>query len=162
MINKARNVVPKPEDITLDEWYAFTINPEYQGDSYLTDRVKSVVTRIKTLLMNECIKYTGMIELSSTGRVHLHGYIKIINYDFYTRYIPELIKTATVVIKEIDDNIKWNEYIKKQIFLPWSKRIDNFKPEDLNDFYQLTDNLNRPCYARGPTSDDLVTPVGDA
>ena len=123
--HKPRNISIKPEDIILNKQYAFSLNPNEQiGIScqkyvyfkrYVNtyhDWVNQQEKFIKTIKGAEI---DVVIEVSQLGRLHFHGYIKIINpFLFYIKEIPLLKHHGTFVIKEIKEPEVWKEYLKKQ------------------------------------------------
>lgn len=113
-----RNEVMPYEEYVIGRRYAFTINPELQcvevSDS--TDRYKAVRQQILKILNHDSFDYELYLELSPTGRVHGHGYIVFHNpFVFVMTHLHQICMRATVCIKYIDDEAKWQQYILKQV-----------------------------------------------
>lgn len=115
---KPRNQSMKYEDVTPNSTFAFTFAPsDLNQFTDSPDRYKSFMMWVRTYFLKELkgayIKV--MPELSSLGRLHLHGFITILNpMDFYLYTIPELIQSGTIVIKAITDQSEWEKYCQKQ------------------------------------------------
>lgn len=125
-------VCPKPEEITLNTPYCFTISPKDQPELNLNDpilgvansRLDSAVRSMRAHLMRLGGCYIKVnTELSSTGRIHYHGWITITDIKlFYLHDYEVLQKYGTYKInKETElmdaDKAKyktWNSYIIKQ------------------------------------------------
>lgn len=143
MINngKPRDIIPKPEDLRGDVSYAFSINPESQffGD---VKRVTRVINVMRRTLNSDTISYRIYPEVSRTGRIHFHGYLRIWDTGrFYVYLVPELLKIATITLEEIFNDEIWEDYIIKQCPLLRMKPLTKpqplqFKPlvTDLDDF----------------------------
>lgn len=108
---------PKPEEIVINVEYSFTINPETQPTKHNTEtfiqeghkHLKHYLTRCKYS------KYTLYTELSSTGRLHYHGYVTINNISgFYIHDIHLLKYLGSFEIDTISQMDTWENYIKKQ------------------------------------------------
>jgi len=111
---KPRNVVPKPEKMREGRTYAFTVNPEAQYFDDV-DRIERMRRRIKFLLNSTFISYRLYMEISSGGRLHFHGYVKVRGIrEFYNTYLPFIEKHATIDIEEITNDEGWEDYIIKQ------------------------------------------------
>lgn len=119
MINKysPKNESVKFEDFKPNKTFAFNINPcdrlQHWGDR---ERILKVYNWMKRQLGDiPYIAYNLYMELSPTGRLHFHGYIrtsnpkKFISDDFY-----RLIDNCTIIIKEITDFEWWENYCIKQ------------------------------------------------
>lgn len=116
MINngKPKNVLPKPETLKPYTSYAFTINPEIQHKED-SDRLRKVIRLLQRILNSAYISYKLYIEVSSQGRIHGHGYIRICDTrEFYLTFVPYITARATVVIEDISDDEGWEIYITKQ------------------------------------------------
>lgn len=119
MTSNSQNL--KFEDIQTNTIYSITLNPDnafqYFGEQ---NRLITWYNKIKQWL-NITIKNTAymemMPEVSPHGRLHLHGYIKIIDkISFYVDIIHILEQHFQLEIDEIDINTgkNWDEYIIKQ------------------------------------------------
>jgi len=134
---KPKNILLKLEEVTdPQEKWAFTINPEEQffmeTDIDREARIRAYVQNY--ILKTPNIRYTLNVELSPTGRLHGHGYIKFVNYRaFLMNDVHRILDKCTIVIKRlfdlIDSNVQvvenehecyndthtvWEEYINKQ------------------------------------------------
>lgn len=111
--NKPKNQIPDMEVINKDEWYAITLNPSQQ---YECRRLNQQHRRLNKHYKNHAKIYSLRLypELSSTGRLHFHGYIRISKvFLFYYKVVPTLISNYTIVIKEVTSE-DWDTYCKKQ------------------------------------------------
>lgn len=106
------------EDIEYNHWYAITLNPEkqYYNMGYL--RYSNIMKDLEKILNQYIgeIEYYLYMEVSKTGRLHFHGYIKYKrDIDLvYITLIPLLIEKYTLKIDFINYAQKWAEYISKQ------------------------------------------------
>lgn len=115
---KAKHDILPLEIITTKDRYAFTYNP---CDKY---QHFGAINRLKLCIddLSICIVFASNIykievwpELSSKGRFHIHGFIRIMDpIIFYTYSAPALMTKGTVVIKEIADYDGWQQYCNKQ------------------------------------------------
>lgn len=114
---KKRNILIDFEDLIKDQWYAITINPcdKYQHFKVL-NRIGTCLEDLnKVFMFYKGIDYEMYPELSSKGRFHWHGKIKIKDkVHFYTTIIPYLISKCTITLKEIGKEEDWEDYCTKQ------------------------------------------------
>jgi len=117
---KHPHVTLDPEDINPTCFYAFSINPEQNYDdmknsNYLKRDECTTEYLIKWFthgLTN--FDYILFPEVKN-GRIHFHGYIKIINpLDFELFVLPIWKSISTYCIKKIDDEKVWFDYCTKQ------------------------------------------------
>lgn len=143
MSNKANLL--KFENMQTNTLYAITINPndDYQCWNNI-DRIKDFISKTKSTILNinKDTAYLELyLELSPTGRLHYHGYLKLHEkINFYTNMIHKLQHIAHVDIDTLDDSGKWEEYVLKQRELH-SYMIKNNIPLPLiigTDFKKLT------------------------
>lgn len=139
---KPRNIFLKPENIFLNEVYAFNFNPEGQPKIGRLNSLKdwfNIYGKLLTNLTGAAVKM--YVEISSTGRYHFHGYIKILNIvRFYTKDVHELILNGTSVMKVIESENDWEEYVlKQQSFIQ-----PHLKLEIYGEFVEF-DNLINIC-----------------
>jgi hypothetical protein len=113
---KAKNEIPNMEDIDCDTQYAFTLNPSDKHQHFgKTNRLSKCITELEVILFHNSASYCLFPEISKKGRVHYHGYIKIHNpYNFFLNAIHYILNHGTIVIKKIEDEGKWEDYILKQ------------------------------------------------
>lgn len=111
----------KPEDCDITKYYTFSFNPVEQPEFvsfYKThlNSLKDWSDNIKTnLLKLHFCKYHLACEISTGGRLHYHGYIRITNIvKFYLQDLAYLKTLGTFEIDKITDNIKWDTYVYKQ------------------------------------------------
>lgn len=113
---KLKNVFVKPENVVVKKLYAFNYNPEAQPKVGKLNSVKEWWELIEYIVCGN-MRYCNVklyCEISSTGRYHFHGYIRLTEiYGFYTIDNPLLVQHGTVVMKEIE-NDDWEDYILKQ------------------------------------------------
>jgi len=114
-----KNQMMKYEEVINGTTYALTYAPSdrFQYWNNHTDRWKAFEIGIRTYMLSILgttrIKYR--IELSPSGRLHLHGYITVLDkMEFYLYTISKLEEHGTIVIKEIKDDVVWQEYCEKQ------------------------------------------------
>lgn len=114
----ARNIAPKYEDVHENVPLALTVAPSdiyqyWNSDNRLNDfRIwwESLMCRVR----RGC-QITGIYEMSSLGRLHIHATLKITNKKIFFLYcIHELLHETTICIKPIDDIVKWDLYCGKQ------------------------------------------------
>lgn len=117
---KTKSFLPDYEDFDYTKWYALTINPSDKFQYFANPhRISLCIKDIKeTILFYKYILFELYMEISPKGRIHWHGRIGFDSqYDvtmFYIFAVHGLLTKSTVVIKDIDDNDKWTEYITKQ------------------------------------------------
>ncbi|AXH77524.1 MAG: putative replicase [Cressdnaviricota sp.] len=122
--NKLRNhgtapsSAPSPENLQICKWYSFTYNPidqPPQKDDYMYE-VFETMNEFRRF-MAEFVSFESYLypELSSQGRLHYHGIIRV--YDPMRFYLNDLIRLRTFGCYEIDtieDISIWLLYCKKQ------------------------------------------------
>lgn len=115
---KQRSKLMSYEDVVENEYYAITINPSDKYQYFRCEnRLGKCLCAIDPILYynKNCFEYILWPEISSRGRVHYHGKIKIINKNFfYLSVVPHLLSRATVYMDEIKDENWENVYCKKQ------------------------------------------------
>lgn len=115
--DKPKNIFLKPENIFIDAVYAFNHNPEAQPKIGKLNSVKEWFDTMELLFTKVCnhSKFKLNVEISSTGRYHFHGYISVVDIiGFYTKDVKSLIQSGTSIMKVIDKESDWEEYIWKQ------------------------------------------------
>jgi len=121
MAYKVKNQIPDLEDLKVDQWYAITINPQDKYQRFnRQDRHNECMhdLRDKILISIDSYDYKLWPELSSKGRFHVHGIIRVMDkINFYAYCVPALLSRGTVVIKPLDDNTpgEWEKYCTKQV-----------------------------------------------
>jgi hypothetical protein len=117
---KPANTFLKPEDVQIGKCYAFSYNPISQPKIGRINSVKEWYDIYTKFFGIECMKgstYQLYVEISSTGRFHFHGIIKILDrMNFYTNDTASLIGAGTSAMKEIESDEIWEKYIMKQQF----------------------------------------------
>lgn len=120
--NKPRHTVLSPECVSKFAEYAFTISP---GDSLQFTSSGNYKSRFTTFYdcmlsflskyLEHYARYRFRVEISSLGRLHLHGTVIISDiFGFYSTFIPKIIKVATIEMDTISDRNKWIDYMYKQ------------------------------------------------
>lgn len=113
--------VIKPEDCVIDTLYSFSYNPEEQPDiqrfyNIRLNEFESWSQRVYEVFAS--LRYSHIrtyMEISRSGRLHFHGYIKIKDIvQFYFYDLRKLKHYGTFEIDFINDPLKWDLYIKKQ------------------------------------------------
>lgn len=132
-INKAKFSAPPPERIDPERIYSFSFNPQSQP---LFERFYNVKLNTLSSWSDEqeqifkSLKHASVEicqEISSRGRLHYHGYIKIHNViPFYLTSLKHIAHYGTYEIDEINDNEKWAKYVSKQesLMKPYCERND--------------------------------------
>lgn len=146
---KEKNILPKLEQYSVGKTWAFTISPETQ---YVDDqgRLDKVIYFLKNKLRSPNYEYSLYIELSPSGRIHGHGYLKVFDpFKFVLHDIPYLLKFATLAIEEITDEDGWLEYITKQCHIVRHKIVrllpklsDDLIHTTIDEFYAIPDEVS--------------------
>lgn len=116
------------DDYKLDTYYAMTFSPSDDYQFWNSDeRINDFESYVRKNILNKLpfSKYEFYLELSSLGRLHLHGQFKITSHkmliEFYLHTIRFLSQRANVYIHTIEDEKipaakynSWEQYIKKQ------------------------------------------------
>lgn len=118
MAYKVKNQIPDLEDLKVDQWYAITINPQDKYQFFnRVNRITDCLHKMRDDVLQHIGSYDYKIwpELSPKGRFHVHGIIRVTDkINFYLYCVPALLSRGTLVIKEIEDPLIWEEYCKKQ------------------------------------------------
>lgn len=108
--------LPPPEEIIPDVLMAFTYNPSFTPmEGEIIDMPTYVNELTEVFRKLKYCKIHLAHEISSTGKFHLHGYIKIQNpikftlFDFY-----HLKQDGVLEIDTINDSDVWHTYVYKQ------------------------------------------------
>lgn len=117
---KAKYTCIKPEDVVEGTEYTFSFNPEEQP---LFQRFYSMtLNNLKDWSQQQdnvfrSLKYCKInvvMEISSGGRLHYHGYITITDtVNFFLKTIKHLKHYGTYEIDVITDPDKWSAYVYK-------------------------------------------------
>lgn len=127
-----------PEDVETDKWYAITLNPCNKFQFYKlknTSRFSHFKASMVTLLKKHfTFPYRFYVEMSSKGRLHLHGRVKFDTlgqsldlYNFFMRI--EDLNLCTYMFSNLKESLSvdkkkqykdWATYSKKQ-FKYWEK-----------------------------------------
>jgi len=114
---KNRHTLLAPEEIELDAWYTFNLNPAEQDLGEVVPNRRWSVVRTEIQLLIDLLKGSeieGCLELSRMGRIHMHGWIKFTDItEFYMR-IPKVLNRATLEIDTIANPETWEKYTRKQ------------------------------------------------
>lgn len=107
-----------PENIVVGQQYALTVNPDdaHQFFDQPKDRIYLVLDYIYTFFSNiNCVSTKLYPEVSSKGRIHVHGYIRIHRViEFYTVFVPTLLAHNHIELDTVsDENGVYEKYIKK-------------------------------------------------
>lgn len=140
--NKPKNLHPSPESVQQSEWYTFNLNPKDIFQLFDENEIRrhhmfkdSFVKILKDFLSPYC-NYVCNIEVSQSGRLHLHGKIQFKDLPsivrFYLSSINHFISIGTTKIELIKDaQIKkkdkyksWDEYMSKQTTMWQSINFD--------------------------------------
>jgi len=113
---KPLHKMPKYEDCKEQHMYAITLSPDDSWQYFCQeDRLTKFVKTFTNLYYK--IKSTNyiytVIEISSNGRLHVHGHIRILNKKmFYLDHLHLLQTFGSCYIEDPPE--KWDEYMKKQ------------------------------------------------
>lgn len=125
---KCKNILINYEDLHEDIDYAFTFNPCDKIQHWkMADRLIGFHKELQRIFMYRCMEYKLYPEISKSGRLHLHGYIRITDKDdFYIHAIRHMVSLGTVAItpiksvstivdqKDTEKYKSWHEYCTKQ------------------------------------------------
>lgn len=114
---KQRNELIDFEDLEINKWYAFTVNPIDKYQHFRSfNRSGECLKDLNSIFCHyKAYEIDLYPELSKKGRFHYHGIIKVMDKVwFYLSVIPHLLSVATISIKEIKDEAIWLEYCRKQ------------------------------------------------
>lgn len=115
--NNRRHKNPSPEDMKVNEGYAFTYNPEVQP---LTPKFTlDLITWHNGMdNMYKSLKYCDITlypELSQGSRWHYHGYIRLTDVmKFFIYDLPILRENGSYEIDILTDHEIWRKYVSKQ------------------------------------------------
>lgn len=165
--NGYRNMAHKcisPEDVIVNTEYAFTFNPSFtpygSGNRiHLSTYYNELVDVFKSLKYCQIRLYH---EISSKGKFHLHGYIKIIDVmDFYILDLPILRKEGTYEIDVINDDDVWKKYVLKGLHImePYCKK--HKMPYELCNYDGYKILYVKKDALQNITKKDLITDVYD-
>lgn len=106
---------PAPEDMP-DELMTFTYNPNFTPfDGVIMDMATYSNELVDVFKLLKYCEIKLVHEISSSGKWHLHGYIKIINKMKFVLFDFKILKEHGVFeIDTIADPDKWKEYVYKQ------------------------------------------------
>lgn len=110
---KAKHSVVAPELIAEGKEYTFSYNPELQPSPNVT--IEEWFEFVMTTF-NKCenCNITAVPELSSKGRLHYHGIIKIkCKYKFFLVDLQDLMYKGTLEIDHMNDPTVWRTYMYK-------------------------------------------------
>lgn len=116
----------KPEDMVVSQGYSITMNPkeQYFGKWSRVTKCKSDLCKLFSPF--SCCSAEVYMEVSSGGRIHFHGVIKIKEImEFYLFALPELQEYGTLEIDKINNPEIWEAYCTKQCHL-WHSKDPNF------------------------------------
>jgi len=117
--NNRMHKLPSPEDMIIDALMSFTYNPLITPyDKDILDMPTYVNELMETFKKLKYCKIKLYHEISSTGKFHLHGYIKIEDPMRFTIFdFPKLKTEGTLEIDIINDTTTWAKYVFKQLHL---------------------------------------------
>jgi len=156
---KAVNSVPSIENMVPNQLYAITLSPNDSVQFWDENSIrrhhsfKEWIEHHLEKYLAPYADYTFVIELSSLGRLHVHGTMQFVDIShiarFYIASIRNLQSSSTVYIKYIDDIEIWNNYMDKQ-FSYWNslnfdrhidKKITTQIKEHISDKQILKDQM---------------------
>lgn len=113
-----RNKAPiiSPEEVETDGYYTFNLNPQKQCEyDNPIARWNNMYKHIQTLISQfvESAEIEGYLEISRSGRIHMHGWIKFTNVANFYLELPKVLKQCTIEIDTITDPETWYEYCTK-------------------------------------------------
>lgn len=112
----------EPEKIKLNTEYTFTISPDdsmqYWQEPNTLQRESKFYEQWTTFLFKHVMPYAEYklnVEISRSGRLHMHGVIKFLSIkDFFLYSIYKLMNRAQIEIDTIEDMETWTIYMHKQ------------------------------------------------
>lgn len=115
--NHVKQSILSPEEVVLDGWYSFNLNPQQQHELEATPiaRWNKTYQEIQSLI-SIFIPYAeieGHLELSRTGRIHMHGYVLFKDIAGFYLVLPKILKKCTIEIDTIADMDYWQSYCTK-------------------------------------------------
>lgn len=117
----AKNRYVKPEELALNQTYAFSFNPSMQPrfDAGGPTPFKNWWEVCKGLFDSLRYCHTRLFcEFSSQGRFHFHGTIKVTSPLFYVHDVPKINEAGSSEMDTIDDHLVWYLYcLKNQLFM---------------------------------------------
>lgn len=108
--------IVSPEEININRLYTFNYNPREQRSHYKNPKVRwyKMYNEIQTAINTKFAEIFGELEISRTGRIHMHGYIKFKDIaGFYLRDVPQMLQGAEIEIDTIEDHCVWEKYVMK-------------------------------------------------
>lgn len=113
----------KVEAIVPNVDYAFTANPCDDYQYFEKDEMEARIKSVQLYLQSYFIKCNAVIgawgEVSSKGRLHIHGTIKFHSqkhiYAFFVEDIHRMLRKCTMEIDTISDENVWSTYCRKQM-----------------------------------------------
>lgn len=143
----------EPYDMIQGKCYAFTYNPpdpKLKRDNG-TVTIASIYASLSRAL-NGCyyVDYYMFIEASKTGKLHLHGYIRVNDmYLWCVSGLRQLCLAGATCIREIDCPHIWYKYCTKsthmfmgkdvcQPYVKQNMKLSEVKPPDYNEWYGNT------------------------
>lgn len=115
--NNRMHKLPSPEDMDTDKLMSFTFNPLITPyDKDILDMPTYVNELMDTFKRLKYCRIKLFHEISSTGKFHFHGYIKIEDPMRFTIFdFPKLKPEGTLEIDHINDSAVWAKYALKQV-----------------------------------------------
>jgi len=117
----SKNKMPPVHQMCEEKWYTFSYNPEVQpvlyngtveyGD-WLMEQRRHLSEYDKTCSLQL------FMDISTSGRLHWHGIIKIHNLkNFMIFTLPLIIKRASTEIDFLTDPVEWHNYCTKTLHI---------------------------------------------
>lgn len=161
---RPKNQLLHPEKVIKDIEYAVTFSPNDQaqhfGEKYSReDKFYDGFVN----WFNENIRFCHLtlnLEISSKGRLHWHGILKVKDVArFYMYDVPEILLKNTFVVKEIREALEGSEYEswdaychKQQPLFPDYQNVKFIPLEDMfKGRYEIKDKLGRTRLKKAST-----------
>lgn len=130
--NAPKNSIISPEEIVLRQQYSFNINPSEQHFNIKSPQLRwaKMFQDIEILINTMFAEIHGNLEVSRTGRIHMHGYIRFVSVsNFYIATLPQMLSRATLEIDSIKDFDVWDKYVMKSKYVlnGYNTEIDNHR-----------------------------------
>lgn len=128
-----------PEEVTLGGWYTFNLNPEKQYEFEATpvarwnktyQDIQATISRFIPFATIE-----GFLEISRTGRIHMHGYIEFKDIAGFYLMLPAIMKHNHLEIDTITDPEHWYDYCTKS-----RKLLKSYQTDIKQDRLSITKN----------------------
>lgn len=142
-----------PPDAQI-QWYAITqtLKPAAYKVKARTQLEKSLPVLVK-LLKQVCTRFEIIAELTEQCNIHYHGKCKFISEDHKYAYSDAARTIGHFLVKPIDNHIKWDEYMKKDLtktlrIMNTTEGMKKLQQEHIRKEYVMDDILGQMAVER--------------